>query len=130
MPKRSVNAALFFILLAVEICIALFVRDRFVRPYLGDVLVVVLLYFFFRIFIPQGFPFLPAAVFLFAALTEVLQYVRVVEWLGLLESRFFSTLIGTTFDWKDIVCYAAGCLLTGVYEYGMRKRKRRSGVKN
>ena len=130
MPKRSVNAALFFILLTVETCIALFVRDRFVRPYLGDVLVVVLLYFFFRILVPQTFPLLPFAVFLFAVLTEMLQYARVVEWLGLSESRFFSTLIGTTFDWKDMVCYGTGCLVTGVYEYGMRFCKRKSGVKN
>ena len=97
MPKRSFNVVLFFCLLLVETGIALFVRDRFIRPYLGDVLVVVLLYFLVRIFIPQGFPFLPAAVFLFAALTEVLQYARVVEWLGLSDNAFLSTLIGTTF---------------------------------
>ncbi len=130
MPKRIFNAVLFVCLLAVEIYIALFVRDRFVRPYLGDVLVVGVLYFFVRIFIPERFPFLPAAVFLCGVLTEVLQYARSLEWLGLSDSSFFSVLIGTTFDVKDIICYFLGCFAVGIYEYGMRHRSKNAGVKN
>ena len=38
----------FLLLLGVEIVIALFVHDRFVRPYLGDVLVVWVVYGFRR----------------------------------------------------------------------------------
>ena len=47
MPKkRFFNFILFMIFLAIEVLIALYVHDDFVRPYLGDVLVVVVLYFF------------------------------------------------------------------------------------
>lgn len=44
MKKRLWYLTAFVILLMVEICIALFVHDRFIRPYVGDVLVTVLLY--------------------------------------------------------------------------------------
>lgn len=54
MNKRIVNSTAFIVLLAVEIFIALFVHDSVVRPYIGDVLVVIVLYFFVRIFLPEG----------------------------------------------------------------------------
>lgn len=41
MNKRIVNSTAFVVLLAVEIFIALFVHDRFVRPYIGDILGVI-----------------------------------------------------------------------------------------
>ena len=44
----------FIILFLIEAAIALWVHDRFVRPYIGDVLVVVLVYVFVRIFFPSG----------------------------------------------------------------------------
>ncbi|MDE6031460.1 MAG: DUF2809 domain-containing protein, partial [Oscillospiraceae bacterium] len=42
--KRLLYAAVFAVLFGVEVVIALFVHDRFVRPYLGDVLAVVTVY--------------------------------------------------------------------------------------
>lgn len=38
----------FFILLIVEIIIGVFVRDAIIRPYVGDILVVILMYAFIR----------------------------------------------------------------------------------
>lgn len=101
----------------VELLIALFVHDRLIRPYVGDVLVVVLLYTFVRILWPEGIRFLPLYIFLFAAGVEVLQYFRIAEVLGLSDNRILSVVIGSVFDWKDIVCYGVGCVLLGVYEY-------------
>ena len=46
--------AAFVILFLIEAAIALWVHDRFIRPYIGDVLVVVLVYVFVRIFFPSG----------------------------------------------------------------------------
>ena len=48
MKKRLWYAGVFVLLLGVECLIALYVRDRFIRPYVGDMLVTVLLYFFVR----------------------------------------------------------------------------------
>lgn len=115
--KRIVNSVIFLALLFTEALIALFVHDNFVRPYIGDALVVIVLYFFVRIFVPQGWRFLPLAIFVFAGGVEVLQYFRLVEILGVQDNRFLRVLIGSTFDWKDILCYGAGCALLGMGEY-------------
>ena len=116
MRKRIGYGIVTMILLAVEVFIALFVHDSFIRPYVGDVLVVIVIYSFIRILIPQRCKLLPLWIFLFAAGWEVLQLFHMVDLLGLGESRFFRILIGSVFDWKDIVCYAVGCLLLAVYE--------------
>ncbi len=109
--QRIIYTILTLALLAAEICIALFVRDQFIRPYGGDILVTLLIGSFFRIFMPQKPRLLPIYVFLFAAAVEVGQYVNVLELLGLENNRLLSVIIGRTFSPEDLVCYAAGCLI-------------------
>ncbi len=114
--ERITFAVITVLLIFIEVLIALFVDDAFIRPYFGDMLVVVVLYAFVRIFVPHGHRLLPLYIFLFAIVVEVLQYFHIVDILGLGGSRFFRTLIGGVFDWKDIGCYAVGCLAMGGYE--------------
>ena len=116
MKKRIYYMILTVVLLVVEVLIALFVHDRFVRPYVGDVLVVVVICAFLRIWIPDSIWLLPLYVFLFATGVEILQYFDLVELLGVEDNVFLRTLIGTSFDGKDILCYAAGCVLVWVAE--------------
>lgn len=123
--KRIAYLTATIVLFVIELLIALFVHDNFVRPYVGDVLVVVLLYTFVRIFLPEGVRLLPLYIFLFAAGVEVLQYFRIVEVLGLSDNRVLSVVIGSVFDVKDIVCYGVGCMLLGIYEV-LRARNKRS----
>ena len=117
---RKRYALAFLLLLGVEIGIALFVHDRFVRPYLGDVLVVWVIYAFLRALFPSGLPWLPVGVTLFAALVEVGQAFGLVDLLGLGHIRFFRILLGSTFDWADLLCYFAGggliLLIEGLYK--------------
>lgn len=108
-------------LLAAEIIIALFVHDSFVRPYVGDVLVVAVICAFLRIFIPEKIKFLPLLTAAFAVLVEFLQYFDFVSLLGLAGSRFFSVLLGRTFDVKDIICYAVGGILFFIAEKVLRR---------
>lgn len=119
--KRMIYGVVTVMLFVVELLIALFVHDKFVRPYIGDVLVVVLLYTFVRIFVPERVRLLPLYIFLFAAGVEVLQYFRIAEVLGLSDNRVLSVVIGSVFDVKDIVCYGVGCGIMGVYEVVKRK---------
>lgn len=109
--KRIAYGMATIMLFIVELLIALFVHDNFIRPYVGDVLVVVLLYTFVRVFLPEGVRLLPLYIFLFAAGVEVLQYFRIAEVLGLSDNRILSVVIGSVFDVKDIVCYGVGCVL-------------------
>ena len=121
--KRFFYFIFFMIFLAIEVLIALYVHDDFVRPYLGDVLVVVVLYFFVWTWIPEKYRWLAGAIFVFAAAVEVLQYFRLVEILGVENNVFLRTILGSTFDFKDIVCYGVGCLLLGFCEWIGYKRK-------
>jgi hypothetical protein len=109
--KRVLYALLTLLLIAVEVFIALYVHDGFVRPYVGDMLVVIVCYTFVRIFFPEGIAFLPLYVFIFAVFVEILQYFKVVKLLGLEQNTFFRVLIGSVFDFKDIGCYGVGCLV-------------------
>lgn len=113
---RCCYFVIFLLLLAVEVLIALYIHDDFIRPYIGDVLVVIVIYCFIRIWIPEKCRRLPLYVFLFAAGVEGLQYFHLVSVLGLEENVFLRVLIGSVFDWKDILCYAAGCVVLEVYE--------------
>lgn len=94
-----------------EVAIALFVRDRFVRPYLGDVLAVVLVYCGLRAVLPLRV--LPAAVLAFAigALIEFGQGVNLLDLLGLRGNQVIAVVLGGSFEWLDFVAYAAGALL-------------------
>ena len=56
MKKRIFYIISFLVIFCIEVLIALYVRDRFIRPYVGDMLVVVLVYSFVRIFLPTGIP--------------------------------------------------------------------------
>ncbi|MBQ8402784.1 MAG: DUF2809 domain-containing protein [Clostridia bacterium] len=123
MKTRLLYAAAFLLLLAVEVCIALFVRDRFIRPYGGDILVTVLICCFLRIFLP-GLPYLPVYVFLFAMAVEVGQYFDFVALLGLGENRFFRILLGSTFSMADLFCYLIGCVLFTAAERICRRKRR------
>lgn len=109
--RRWKYLAAFILIFLIEAAIALWVHDRMIRPYIGDALVVVLVYCFVRIFLPDGIRYLPLYVFLFAAFVEVMQYFRLVELLGLERCRAARIILGSVFDWKDILCYGLGCLI-------------------
>jgi hypothetical protein len=61
-------------------------------------------------------------VFLFAAAVEVGQYFDFVSLMGLGDIAFFRILLGSTFSWADLVCYAAGCALFSGIEKAVRRR--------
>ena len=115
MNKRLFYALSFVVIFLIEIFIGMYVRDAFIRPYMGDALVVILIYCFVRIFIPQGVRQLPFYVFAFACFIEVLQYFRLVDVLGI-TNRVARIVLGSTFDFKDIASYAAGCLFILIAE--------------
>ena len=97
-----------FIILAL---IALYVRDQFIRPFVGDALVVVWMYLFFKSFLDVNDYKLATAVLLFAWIIEVAQYFELVKVLGLQDITAAHIIIGSTFDYLDLVAYFTGWLL-------------------
>lgn len=122
MKIRILYAVATLLLLLTEVFIALYVHDDFIRPYVGDVLVVIVIYTFIRMIIPEKCRLIPLYIFIFAAGVELLQLANITEILGVEDNQFLKTLIGSVFDVKDIVCYAVGCVILCVYEW-VRTRK-------
>ncbi len=118
---RWYYAAATAVLLIVEVIIALFVTDDFIRPYGGDILVTALLCCLVKAVYPKHIPLLPLWVFLFAVAVETAQYFDIVTLLGLGDIAFFRILIGTSFAFLDILCYMAGCLLFWLIEAACKK---------
>ena len=118
--RQSVRTRLAFLavavlILAVEIYIAVCVKGGFVRHYLGDVLAGILLYAFVRAIFSAPPSNLALKIFAFAAALELVQYFGVVQILGV-ENKILKVIIGGTFDFTDLLCYAVGCVLASAYE--------------
>lgn len=106
MKKRLVCGAVFLIILVIEVLIALFVRDRFIRPYLGDVLAVMCVYFAARIVFVKKPGLLSIWVTAFAFIVEFIQLTPLSEMLG--KGSVLSIIVGGTFDISDLFCYLIG----------------------
>ena len=114
-PKLTFNrryALIALIVFAIEIIIARFMHDRIVRPFIGDVLVVVLLYAFLKTFCVLPARTAACLVFVFACVIEVLQYFHLPALLGLESNRLAVIVLGATFDPIDLLAYALGALLS------------------
>lgn len=111
MRFHRVYAVIATAIFLIEICIALFVRDSFVRPVLGDVLAVVLVYSGVLAIVDLR----PAAAALIAFMVgvgvEALQYANALTHLGLERVPVARIVLGTTFSWGDIVAYAVGAFV-------------------
>ncbi|TGK34425.1 DUF2809 domain-containing protein [Leptospira kmetyi] len=99
------------LLLFTEICIALFFHDDFIRPYIGDTLVVILIYCFIKSFLNLRVIPTAISVLLFSFIVETLQYFKIVMILGLQNSKLARIIIGTSFSWEDIIAYCGGITL-------------------
>lgn len=116
MIQLKFNRTYFLISLGIfiiEVLIATVLNNIFfVRAYLGDVLVVILLFTLIKSFMDvKNNHGLILGIFLFSCLVEWAQYFHIAEKLGLQPGSIMYIIIGNSFSWIDIVCYAAGCLL-------------------
>ena len=109
-------------LLFIEIAIALFVKDKIIRPYIGDLLVVILIYAFVKIWISNREKLVAISVFVFACFIEFLQYFHIVEVLGLDDNKVATVIIGSKFNTLDIVMYLMGTIAVIVTEKFLKSR--------
>lgn len=109
MSRRKIFFLAFCALFILEYCITKYVHDDFIRPYLGDVLVVLLLYCFAQTLLPRPIKGLAGLIFTFACLVEFSQFFSLVDRLHLSEYPILKIILGSTFDWQDIFCYFLGC---------------------
>ncbi len=109
------------VLFITEVLIALFVHDAIVRPYIGDVLVVILIYCTIQAFFNVPVKACAIGVLLFAFTIELLQYFKIVKLLGLMDHPVARVVIGTSFAWTDLLAYIAGVVIILVWENRLLK---------
>ncbi|WP_447726284.1 ribosomal maturation YjgA family protein [Sphingomonas koreensis] len=115
-------ALLTLLVFVIEVLIALYVRDRFVRPYLGDVLAVILVYLGLRAVLRIGVATAAAAAFAVAVAVELGQLIGIVHLLGLSHSPVARTVLGMGFEAWDFVAYAAGAGIAILADAACRRR--------
>lgn len=112
------------LIFTIEVLIALFVHDDFIRPYFGDVLVVILMYCFIKSYL--NLPVFSVALFVlaFAFLIEILQGCNIVTKIGLEKSKLANVVLGNSFSWIDFLTYIVGFLIIIVTENRLAKKVR------
>jgi hypothetical protein len=102
------TALVIFIL---EILIATtFAKIGFVRSYLGDYLVVMLICQRIQSIRPISPWPLAMGVLFFSCAVETAQFFHIVDVLGLQRGSLLRMLIGTHFSWMDLLMYGLGCM--------------------
>ncbi len=104
----------FVLILGLEVLIAMFVDDAWIRPVVGDLLAMVLICCFLHSLTLIRFQTIVIGTFIFACVVEGLQFLDLIGFLGLRHSLAAHLIIGSTFDWRDILAYALGCGLVWV----------------
>ena len=125
MKTRIIYFIILIALVAVETVIGITQHGNFIRDNLGDAIVVWAVYCLVQCFLggKNNHHAVNAGVFVFSVIVEFLQKIHIVDILGI-ENKLMRTLIGTSFSYKDIICYAAGCAVAsaGICIYDKMKK--------
>ncbi|GAA4309377.1 DUF2809 domain-containing protein [Mucilaginibacter gynuensis] len=122
MLKFNINYFILALLLfAAEVLIAIYAHDTIIRPYGGDLLVVILIYCIVKAFVNA--PVWPTTLgtLAFAYAVEVSQYFKLAVHLGLGHSKTAMLLIGSAFAWGDMLAYTLGIIIVLLAEYAVAK---------
>ena len=120
--ERIKYITIFAITFILEVIIAKYVHDKIIRPYIGDVLVVICLYTFAKSIFLDKIKLLSLYVLILAVIVEILQYFNYAQILfG--DNKIAKTLLGSSFDIKDILCYVVGYLIIILIEKISHERK-------
>lgn len=119
--KYFLKACLLFL---IELIIFLFFKDDFIRPILGDSLVVIFIYFLISSF--STLPFLKNLLIAlaFCYSVETMQAINIIELFSINESKYTEATIGSVFDWRDMLAYTLGA--TSIYFIENKIRTRTS----
>jgi len=121
-PKFNNTYFLLFItILIIEILIAKFLTNGFIRYTFCDYLVVILLYCFLKSFINVSSFYVAISVLLFAFSVEFLQLLNLLNILSLENNHLAKLILGSTFHVSDLVAYTLGIITVLIIEYKIYK---------
>jgi Protein of unknown function (DUF2809) len=98
------------LLLIVEIIIALFVNDQFIRPLFGDYLASILLFYMIATFVKISKNKIAIITLLISYTIEILQHIHILERLDLDKIKILNIVLGNSFSWTDMLAYTLGIL--------------------
>ena len=122
MKKRIKYLIGFIITIIIEALIAMYVHDYFIRPYVGDVVIIICIYLLLRIIIPDKIKYLSLYVLMLGVIVEVMQYFNFTNMISG-GNKLLKIALGSTFDIKDIICYAIGYIIIVLVEAKMKGEK-------
>lgn len=114
---NHIHFLIFSIIFLIEVGIALFIHDQFIRPYLGDYLVIFLLYYFTASFVKTRPTYIIIGILLFSYLIEMLQFLNIVDYFQI-KNKILRIVIGNTFSFEDLIIYT----LAGISLYLFKSR--------
>lgn len=121
--RRLIYGLISLLLLGTEVLIGLF-GQGWVRIYLGDVLVVILLYTIVRTVIPNKkikWFIIPTVILAFAFIVEFLQLWGFCDRFGI-TNELLRIIIGTGFSTIDLICYLIGIMPCFIAEFVLNKK--------
>lgn len=122
MPKRAIYFLIFLFLLGVEIAIATYLKTGFIRAYLGDLLVVILLY---CLLMSTLKPSVKTGLILTLAIAfaiELLQLINLTRFFPQEYKQLATLVLGSHFSWLDLLMYVLGIVVAGITELVLHKR--------
>ena len=111
-----VYLSLSILLFLLEFVIERYTHDDFIRPYVGDFFVVMLLYTLVRSVLNISPLHTALAVLFYSYLLEFTQYLQLSRILGVDQSWIGRLILGNYFAWGDLIAYTAGILVVIVLE--------------
>ncbi len=116
MALNKIYLLLFFLLILVETLIAIYLHDGIIRPFLGDTLATIALYFLLCSFLPFSSRSMIILALLISFGIEFLQYMHFLEWAGWQNIRILRIVLGSSSDFRDLLAYSLGAILVYFFE--------------
>jgi DNA integrity scanning protein DisA with diadenylate cyclase activity len=86
----------------------LYIHDKIIRPYIGDTLVVILIYTFIKSFFNTPVFKTALGVLLFSFIVEFSQYLKLANLVDLQHNKVAQVILGTSFSIEDLLAYVVG----------------------
>lgn len=109
MKRRWIYIGLlsFFLSLCI-IVVQFFDSNRFIRGFIGDSIIVMVIYSFFKTIADFNSIKLAVSIILFSFVIETLQYFKIIRILGFEENYITRIIFGSVFDSMDLLAYLIG----------------------
>jgi len=117
MNRRNIYILILFMsFIFCALIVAFFEGNLLIRGFIGDVIVIILLYTFIKSFKDVNTKKLSIFVFFLSWFIEISQYFKFIEFIGLSNYRMARVVLGTTFDSKDLIAYTIGVIVIYLFD--------------